>query len=466
MTLPYAIAFARLKAVALALGLGLGLAAAPALSQSLALEPTDPDYQGQIWAWDVDDASRPFLPGATLRVQGQNFKPGQTVMFSRGLIPFLPDPLVADAEGRIDTTMTIPDDAPTGTHPVVLSTTNPYHAEIIDFKISPDLPPAGVDAFALARTKLVPGLYQAARSATDGAIFVTAADGYPPITSSEILKLDPASLEVLDRATPPGGADGGLYAVYGLGVDDANGTVWVTNTRHDTVAVYAQDDLRLLKQFEPGLIPHPRDVVTVNGKVYVSAVGAPGIYVFDGAALEPDGMITILTANSRVPFSPASLQVDPDSGRLFTVNLTVPEVAIIDTAARKVQKVIPVPGALGAIGVAYDAVTGRIFVAAQGSDELVILDEDSGAVLNRLAIGAGPLSVAFDPSARLAWVANRGAGTATAVDPDGAIQANLKIGPQPNHVIFDGTGDVYVVNKGRDPADPAADGIVRIHRTE
>ncbi len=437
-----------------------------AQAQSITLEPTDPDYRGVIWARNTDDETKPFLPGSTIRVQGQNFKPGQTVTFSQGLVPFLPEPLVANSDGKIDVTMTIPEYAPVGVHPVVLSTTNPSYATIIDFKISPELPLSGEDKFARASAKLAEGLYQSAYSTASNALFVTSAAGYPPIPQSEILKLDPESLAVTARATPAEAPDGGFYGVYGLGLDDSNGTIWVTNTRHDTVAVYAQDDLRLLKQFEPGFAAHPRDVVAVDGIVYVSLVGMPGLLRFDGKTLEPLAMLPILSRNSRNPFSPASLHLDRDSGRIYVVNLTTPEVAVIDTAAGKVEKVIPIPGARSAIGLGYDPETRHIFVAAQGSDELIVVDEASDSVLRRLPIGAGPLSVVFDPISRLTWVASRGSGTVTAVDPEGQIVANLEVGPQPNHLMTDGQGGIFVVNRGADHADPDTDRITRLRAAE
>ncbi|NPD17031.1 ATP-binding protein [Xinfangfangia sp. D13-10-4-6] len=435
-------------------------------TQGITLAPTDPDFQGGIWAQNLDDPTKPFVPGAKIRVQGWKFRPGQTVMFSQGLVPFLPEPLVADAEGNIAVTLTIPKDAPVGVYPVVLSTTNPAHASIIDFRISPELPLSGADKFTRLSEKLSPGLYQSAYSQASQALFVTSAAGYPPIAQSEILKLDPDSLAVTARATPPKAPDGGLFGVYGLGVDDVNGTIWVTNTRHDTVAVYAQNDLRLLKQFEPGLAAHPRAVVALDGIVYISLVGMPGLMRFDGKTLAQLPMLPILSANSRNPFSPASLHPDRESGRIFTVSLTTSEVAVIDAKAGKVERLIPVPGARSAIGVSYDPKAGQIFVAAQGSDELITLDEDSGAVLRRLPVGAGPLNVVFDPVTGLTWVANRGAHSVVAADDQGHIVANLDVAPQPNHLIHDGKGGVFVVNRGDDPSDPNADRITRLIKAD
>jgi YVTN family beta-propeller protein len=99
-----------------------------------------------------------------------------------------------------------------------------------------------------------------------------------------------------------------------------------------------------------------------------------------------------------------------------------------------------VPGARGAIGVSNDPKTGRIFVAAQGSDNVVVLDGETGAVVADTPVGAGALNVVFDPTARQAFVANRGASTIAVLDADGKLLANVGGAPQANHVAADNAG--------------------------
>ncbi|TGV62191.1 ATP-binding protein, partial [Mesorhizobium sp. M2D.F.Ca.ET.160.01.1.1] len=111
---------------------------------------------------------------------------------------------------------------------------------------------SGQAQFATQSSKLVPGLYQSAYSAASNAVFVTSAVGRPPVTQSQLLKLDPTSLKVTQAITPaqvPGNTHGAVYAVYGVGVDDTHGNVWVTNTRQNSIAVYRQKDLALIHQF-------------------------------------------------------------------------------------------------------------------------------------------------------------------------------------------------------------------------
>ena len=76
-------------------------------------------------------------------------------------------------------------------------------------------------------------------STKTGALFVTSAVGRPPGTIAQLLELDPKALAIERQITPAAapGEDAGVYAVYGVGVDDRNGTVWTTNTRQNAVAV-------------------------------------------------------------------------------------------------------------------------------------------------------------------------------------------------------------------------------------
>ncbi|WP_425530588.1 YncE family protein, partial [Stenotrophomonas maltophilia] len=108
------------------------------------------------------------------------------------------------------------------------------------------------------------------------------------------------------------------------------------------------------------------------------------------------------------------------------------------------------------------AARNRLYVASQGTDNLLIVDVAAGKVLHDVPVGAGALNVAFDDASGLAYVSNRGAGTVTVVNGDGKVVANLDGGTLPNHVRADGKGNVFAVNKSRGAEDPKGDRITRI----
>ncbi|MCD7099198.1 YncE family protein [Stenotrophomonas sp. MMGLT7] len=451
------------------LALVLGSATPLALAQSAFTAP-DTSFAGRL------SLKTPVAyAGDRVELAGEGFKPGQKITLLRGASVLNAQPYVADAEGKFGAELALPADAAAGRHPLLVRVDGPDAAQVFELKVSPKLALKGEQDFSIRSEPLVRGLYQSAYSARNHALFVTAAVGRPPVKQSELVKVDPKTLKIVARVTPaaapapearPGQPprEGGVYAVYGVGVDDANGNVWVTNTRQGTVAVYRQSDLSLVKQFPAEAVPHSRDVVIdgKRGKAYVSAVGETHVSVFDTRTLEHVKDIEIATRQRGEKFTPTSLALDEAGGKLFSVSLSTPEAVVIDTASDQVDKVIPLSNVTSAIGLAWDPGARRLLVVAQGSDNLLIVDPASGRIEHDVAVGAGPLNVAVDPVSGLAYVSNRASGTIAVVDRAGTLVANLDGGTFPNHVHADGAGAVFAVNKSRGEDDPKGDRVTRI----
>lgn len=134
---------------------------------------------------------------------------------------------------------------------------------------------------------------------------------------------------------------------------------------------------------------------------------------------------------------------------------------MINTQTNAVENVFPIPGPRGTIGVSHDPRSGRLYVAAQGADSLIVLDGNCGAVIANTPVGAGALNVVFDVNSNRAYVANRGASTVTVLDPDGRIVTNLGPAPMVNHVSADGHGNVFAVTKGQ-AGQEGANSLTRI----
>lgn len=366
--------------------------------------------------------------------------------------------LTADGTGTATGSYTIADDARLGTVPVTVTQTEPTAATYtLSVKVSPDPTPFGTDKFTVTPTAdgvIEQGLYQSAYSAASDALFVTTAN---VTTSSTIYKLNPHTLAV-EASVPAAyvsGTSGAVWAAYGVGVDDEHGTVWVTNTRQNTVAVYQQSDLSLVKQFPQGTVTHSRDVAydAAHDRIFVSSAneGQSGdgyIAVFDANTLE---QLPNIAVHPRTEFSPVSLSFDATTGKLWTVSLFHDKALSVDTNDPDLpDTILTLPGldvgGRGASGVAYDAGTNRLFVASQNNDELLIANATTGATIKEVPTGAGALNVALDPVHKYAYVTNLSSTNVTVVDFDGTKIANLPIS-KANHVSVDGLGNAYVVNK-------------------
>lgn len=402
------------------------------------------------------DGGAPLTAGSPVTFTASGLAPNQALRVLRGDTVLSPDGFAADAEGKASFSFDLPADAVTGLQPVVVLTDGPDSAEVVELKVSPDLPLSGAEGYDVTTAHVAPGLYQSAFSDKTGALFVASAVGRPPVSQSKLLKLAPATLDVLAEVTPAeapgrGDRDGGVYAVYGVAVDDANGTVWVTNTRQNTVAVYSQDDLSLIHQFPAGAVAHPRDVVVdpAVGRAYVSGVTSGTIAVFDTASMEQLPGIEIASAQRGGDFGAMSLALDPEADALYTVSLTTPEIARIDLASGEVM-VTAVPGLVRGSGIAVDPATKTVFAVSQDGDNLIAVDGASGKVLYDVPVGAGPLNVAFDAPQGQLYVASRGSDSIAVLDAaTGELVANLDGGSYPNHVTVAPDGAIYAVNKQR-----------------
>ena len=406
----------------------------------------------------------PLYAGSLVEVSGEGFAPEQEVILRRGKDLLSDAGLKAGQDGTFSFSFTLPQDAALGLHPVVIQTESPDSAAVVDLKVSPKIPLDGADGFDVTAAKLVPGLYQVAYSGQNDAVFVAASAGRPPQGSSTILRLDPATLDIQAQTEPAKNSDGEMVSVFGIATDDRNGTIWVSNTRHNSVAVYRQDDLSLVKQFPQGSVEKPRDLVinATNGRAYVSTHRTGQIEVFDTASLDQLEPLQVKSAIRGGQFGTMSLALDEAAGQLYTVSLRTPEVARIDLTSGEVV-VFEVPGASRTSGVAVDPASGHIFVASQGSDNIVALDGTSGAVLFDTPVGAGTLNVALNPKTGQLFVTNRASDTITVLDPKtGQVLANLDGGSLPNHLTIANDQTIFAVNKSRGPDDARGDYIRRI----
>lgn len=446
--------------------LALALIATPAMAETLFTAPVE--FQGSVSA-SAPERGAPIYRGSKAVIAGEKLIPGQEITLMRGPKALNDAPIIVDAEGNFSFSLDVDPDAAIGLQPILVIAEKPAAAEVITLKISPEIALAGAENYDIANGPVTRGLYQVDYSKANNVIYVTSAVGRPPVKQSALTKLDADSLKVLAEISPEAaparvdGSEGGLFALYGVGVDDVNGKVWVTNTRQNTISVYEQSDLSLVKQFAPGTVNHARDVVidAAAGRAYAAATRTGNIEVFDTKTLEKLEPITFTSAKRGGEYSAMALDIDTEAGKLVNVSMSTDELGIADLKTGE-TRVLALPGAKAASGVAYDAVDGLIFVVSQKSDNLLIVDEAKGEVLFDVPVGAQPLNVTFEPKSRLAYVANRGSGTIAVVNTKGEIVANLDAGNATNQLRADGEGRVWAVNKARGENDPTGDNIWRV----
>lgn len=305
------------------------------------------------------------------------------------------------------------------------------------------------------------GLYQSAYSESENAIYVTRAVGRPPVTQSSLMKYDADTLELIKETIPPVADEEkqGLFAVYGVGLDEAKKQVWVTNTRQNTVAVYSSETLELIKQYDEGLVNHSRDVIVdpQTHKVYVTSANrgntdSGSILVFDGNDLEAAPTeITIPGFGTTM-----SLDIDPATGELFTVSLSHPKAVKIDTRNDNAQTVydLPAEAVKGGSGISYDPSRKNIWIASQESGNAYVYNVESKTEVANKPSGEGALNAKYDAVYDVVYVTNRVSGTVSVFNAktqefieDLPAGETAELGGLGNHTSVDGRGNAYSVNK-------------------
>lgn len=392
------------------------------------------------------------VPGGKGWVTGRHLKAGQELTFRRGDTVLNDEPLVIGEDGKFEFAFDLPADAAVGQQPIIVTSKNPDGAGVMMLRVSKMIEPFGQDAFDVTSVALAKGIYQVAAN-KNGQVFVAASTGRGDDFTSSLMRLD-ADLKVEQEITPAKDSKGQVLGVYGLGVDDANGTVWAGNTRSDTVTVYKQDDLSVLKTFPEGSVKHPRDVLVdeANGRVYVNAALTPTVHVYDAKTMEEVGTLTFPTSGIGTVFGSMDLKLDAEAGRIYSASRTSNEVAWVDVKTGE-GGVFKPEGLLVGSGVAVDAADGRLFAVGQENDSILTLDIKSGDVLANTPVGAGPINVVYDKDSKQVFVASRASGSVGVMAADGTLVANLPAGKLANHVSLDGKGGVYAVSMSGDDED-------------
>ncbi|MFI0237552.1 YncE family protein [Streptomyces sp. NPDC016845] len=298
-------------------------------------------------------------------------------------------------------------------------------------------PGTGTAAVSAPVTK---GLYQSAYSERNHVLWTASAVGRPPVTTSALTKVDPKTLKVLATYTPPvtDEATGAVEAVYGVAVDDEHNTVWVTNTRNNSVAVYSQRNGAHLATLPN--VAHAREIVVdeKHDTVWASGFGDGSLVAFDSRTYKEKKRVTVEGAG------PTGIAVNERTGAVYAADLTNDQLIVVN---RKSTTPRLIPTGDGPISVALSADGRTAYTADNTAGTVSFVDLDKGLVTKSVPTGAGPLSVATDARTGKLVTVNRTDATATVVDPRKAtVTSTITTGANPNHVEI-ANGTAYVVDK-------------------
>jgi len=299
-----------------------------------------------------------------------------------------------------------------------------------------------------------PGVFEVVFSGPMNRVYVASA-GSRGSTEAKILALDPATLETRETI------DLGAEAAFGLGINNKTRTLYGTQTRLGAVVAIDLATGKVVGSITRGEKPHVREAVVdeAANRVYVSVMGRKddsSIWIIDGATNK------LVDSIDNLPGGVTGVAVDAKGNRLFASAMNSNQVHVIDLATKAVTKSFA-SGGDNAINLVYDAGSDQVFVAHQGSGEVVVLAAKDGTVVKKIPTGDGALGISLDAKRGIVYVANRRAGFVTLIDTKTLEPiANIVTGSMPQTVAIDvETGNTYVTNKTksagrpRPPAPPA-----------
>jgi YVTN family beta-propeller protein len=140
--------------------------------------------------------------------------------------------------------------------------------------------------------------------------------------------------------------------------------------------------------------------------------------------------------------------LDSRTGRLYLAHQGANEVVIVDTQQARV--VATVPGIESVHGLALAPSLGRLYAAAHGGDEVAVIDLASARVVARVPTGAGPDGIAYVSSVGRVFVADEtGAGESVVDVESNRPLARIDLGEGPSDSQVDpSTGRVLVSSSG------------------
>jgi YVTN family beta-propeller protein len=180
----------------------------------------------------------------------------------------------------------------------------------------------------------------------------------------------------------------------GVTTDPNGALVYVTSETDNKVTVVDPRAAKAVANIPTGVRPRGIVFSRDGSRAFVSDEADATVTVIDTASKSAIGRVQLPAAGTGTPPRPMGLALSPDGRRLYVTTGRAGSVAVLDAETRAIVRVILGVGARPwGIGVGSD---GRVYTANGPSNDVSVIDPDSGRVLARLAVGNLPWGIATD----------------------------------------------------------------------
>jgi DNA-binding beta-propeller fold protein YncE len=200
----------------------------------------------------------------------------------------------------------------------------------------------------------------------------------------------------------------------------------------------------------------------------VVAVLLAGGLVFAWTAVGPSGRPLPLQTLQDVPLVGGTGRLDyesldDDADRLYIAHLGSDSVIVFDTKHDRV--VTTIPGTASVRGVLAVPDLQRVYAAAQGTQDIVVIDEHSNSIIARIKVGDVD-GLAYDPKSRQLFVSDESGARDAVIDTTtNRLVATVELGGEAGNTQYDdATGHILVAVQTRNDVaeiDPRTRTVVR-----
>src|SRR6266480_3440579 len=174
----------------------------------------------------------------------------------------------------------------------------------------------------------------------------------------------------------------------GVGVNPANGEVYVTCEEKGEVFAIAPDQQRVVAKIETGGRPRSVAFSSDGSRAFVACESGGKVAVIETASQKIISNIQL--AQGSLPMGTA---VSPDGKELYISTGRGNAVAIIDTATNALIATVPV--GKRAWGIALSPDGSKLYAANGASDDVSVVDVKTRKELKRIKAGGGPWGIAI-----------------------------------------------------------------------
>ena len=203
--------------------------------------------------------------------------------------------------------------------------------------------------------------------------------------------------------------------VHGIALDYEDGKGFTSNGRDSSVTMFDLKTLAVLGKVSVGQNPDDIFYDPSNKKVFTLNGGSHDASVIDPASAKVVGNIKF---NGRPEFS-----VSDGQGHFYVDLEDSSQIVTFDSHELKIDSTWRLAPGEGPTSMALDIRQHRLFIGC-GNQTLVIMDANSGRVVNTVPIGKGVDGLGFDNELRLIFSSN-GEGTLTVVQADSPDKYNV-----------------------------------------